>query len=103
MQNLRKNVLFMMIPLYKILNSFFLRCYINLDLLVHPLLLQVANVLQLLLAGELTDKQNALIAGRLKDPADSREQLAHGNRVHTRQHNADQFALFGFESLGKEI
>lgn len=70
---------------------------------VYALLLQVADILQLLADRKLAHQQNTLITGRLQHPADTSQQLPDRDRIHPGQHDTDQLALFGFEASGKEI
>ena len=70
---------------------------------IHALLLELLHVLQFLFAGQLTYQQNALIALWFQHPGNPRQEFPHGNGIHAGQHNANQFALAGFEPLGKKI
>ena len=70
---------------------------------VDALLLQVLYVLELFLDGKMADEQDALVASRVEDAIDSRQQLANRHGVHAWQDDADELALLRLEPLGEEV
>lgn len=70
---------------------------------VNALLLQVLYVLELFLDRKMADEQDALVASRVEDAVDARQQLANRHGIHARQDNADELALLCLEPLGKEV
>ena len=70
---------------------------------VDALLLQVLYVLELFLNGKMADEQDALIACRVKDAVDARQQLTDRHGVHARQNDADELALLCLEPFGEEV
>ena len=65
--------------------------------------MQILYVLELFLDGKMADEQDPLVASRIEDAVDARQQLADGHGIHARQDDTDELALLRLEPLGKEV
>ena len=51
----------------------------------------------------MADEQDPLVASRIEDAVDARQQLADSHGIHARQDDTDELALLRLEPLGKEV